>query len=66
MHNNQGWQKRHAIQIVSQLPENIDDALAVLSYARDLVTSFLAIDDDRVEGLVSDNVRAFPASANSR
>jgi hypothetical protein len=70
MNNNTGWQKRHAIQIVSQLPENVEDALAVLDYARDLVTDFLAAEAedvaDRVEGRASANVSAFPASCSSR
>lgn len=34
--------KRLAIQIVAQLPEGEDDALAVLEYAKTLVRSFLA------------------------
>lgn len=55
--------RRQAIQIVSQLPDNTADALAVLNHARDLVTGFL--DDAGAPGL-SDNVTAFPASSNSR
>lgn len=35
------WRRRQAIQIASQLPENMDDALAVLEHARDLVINFL-------------------------
>lgn len=69
MPNKQGWRKRHAIQIVAQLPENVEDALAVLAHARDLVTAFLATDaeerEERVEGRASANVREFPASCNS-
>lgn len=40
----ESWRKRHAILIVSQLPENHDDAVAVLAYARELVDGFLADD----------------------
>jgi hypothetical protein len=35
------WQKRHAIQIVAQLPEGKDDALRVLEEAKTLVESYL-------------------------
>jgi hypothetical protein len=35
------WHKRHAIQIVAQLPENKNDALKVLAYAKELVEEFL-------------------------
>lgn len=67
MAKNKGWQKRHAIQIASQLPENVEDALAVLNYARFLVTDFLGADKDALaEGRASATVKAFPASANSR
>ncbi len=37
----EAWQRRHAIQIAAALPENREDALAVLELARDLVESFL-------------------------
>jgi hypothetical protein len=37
-----GWRRRHALQIVAQLPENHDDAIAVLELARELVDGFLA------------------------
>lgn len=36
-----GWLKRQAIQITAQLPENTDDALAVLEHAKALVEGFL-------------------------
>lgn len=36
------WLKRQAIQIAAQLPENRDDALAVLEYASQLVSEFLS------------------------
>jgi len=35
------WLKRQAIQVAAQLPEDRDDALRVLDYARELVTEFL-------------------------
>lgn len=36
------WLKRQAIQVVMQLPDDEREALRVLDYARQLVTSFLA------------------------
>ena len=39
--------RRHAIQIVAQLPETQADALLILDAARDFVMKFLA--DDEVE-----------------
>lgn len=41
---NEGWKKRQAIHIASQLPENTEDALAVLRYAMELVTEYLSED----------------------
>ena len=38
----EAWHKRHAVMIASQLPDNEEDALAVLDAARQLVTGFLA------------------------
>lgn len=35
------WLRRHAVQIAAQLPEDRDEALAVLQYCRDLVVTFL-------------------------
>ncbi len=47
----EAWRKRHALQIAAQLPENPEDAEAVLNYTRDLLTSFMnarsAQDDQR-------------------
>lgn len=54
------WRKRHAIQIASQLPENIEDALAVLDYVRELVTVFL--NEDRPKG---DQARVLAFSRSS-
>lgn len=41
------WHRRHAIQIVAQLPENPKDALQVLELARQLVEGFLCADQPR-------------------
>lgn len=40
------WQKRQALQIVAMLPDDSDEALAVLGYARRFVHDFLARQDD--------------------
>lgn len=37
----EAWRKRLALQVVQQLPEDQEDALAVLSYAKELVTGFM-------------------------
>ena len=36
-----GWQRRHAVQIVAALPESTEDALLVLALAQELVLTFL-------------------------
>lgn len=36
------WRRRHAIHIVSELPNRDQDALIVLRLAKQLVTDFLA------------------------
>lgn len=62
-----GWLKRQAIQITAQLPENTDDALAVLEHARALVEGFLSDQPalERERPVVA--VLSFPAaSASSR
>jgi hypothetical protein len=41
------WRRRHALQIVAQLPENHDDAIAVLELAKELVNGFLAGEDEQ-------------------
>jgi uncharacterized radical SAM superfamily protein len=35
------WQRRQALQIAAMLPDDPNDALQVLSYARELVEKFL-------------------------
>lgn len=61
----EGWQRRHAIQIVAQLPENTADALLVLEFAKELVERFLAPGDQRLRLVSSADVTAFPAASNS-
>jgi hypothetical protein len=31
------WRRRHAFQIASQLPDSLEDALAVLAYAQEII-----------------------------
>ena len=38
------WLRRHAVQLAAQLPEDTEQALAVLDYARVLVETFLSED----------------------
>jgi hypothetical protein len=38
----EAWQRRHAVQIAAQLPDNPEDAIRVLEYARELVRDFLS------------------------
>jgi hypothetical protein len=35
------WHKRHALNVVAQLPENVSDALQILECAKELVENFL-------------------------
>lgn len=49
------WHKRHALQIVMQLPEATEDALLVLEAAREFLTTFLAA--GKPEGAVLTIVR---------
>ena len=39
------WLKRQAIQITAQLPENIEDSLRVLDYAKELIEGFFRESD---------------------
>jgi len=39
--NTDGWARRHAVQIVSALPEDAAEALLVLELARELISSFM-------------------------
>jgi len=38
----EAWHRRQAIQIAAALPETIEDAILVLSLARELVETFLS------------------------
>ena len=40
------WHRRHAMMIAGQLPEDREDALAVLGAVTDLVQGFLAAGDE--------------------
>jgi hypothetical protein len=59
------WQRRHAVQIVAQLPEKTDDALAVLELARELVEGFLAGPGYRLRVVTAGDVMAFSAASSS-
>ena len=52
--------RRHAIMIVSQLPDNTAEALTVLDYARHLVTEFL----DEPSAGTSAKSKTLPAPSN--
>ena len=52
--------RRHAIMIVSQLPDNTAAALTVLDYARHLVTEFL----DEPSADTSAKSKTLPAPSN--
>lgn len=61
-----GWKRRQAVQIVSQLPEKPEDAMEVLELAKLLVQSFLMETQPTLVLERTAEVRAFPASASSR
>jgi hypothetical protein len=44
MTNNEAWHRRHAIHIVSELPDDYQDAIAVLRLAIEVVEKFLIPD----------------------
>jgi hypothetical protein len=56
------WQRRHAIQIVAQLPDNPRDALLVLELAKQFVEGFLVVDQPRK----SAEVKLISASCKER
>lgn len=60
----EGALRRHALNIVSRLPDNPIEALRVLDYARELVDDFLAVDLPRRPSLVL--VRTSDGSDGSR
>lgn len=43
------WLRRQAVQLVAQLPENEEEALKILSHARELVLRFIGNDVGRWE-----------------
>lgn len=57
MSEDNGWRRRHALHVVTQLPDNTDDALEVLRLAREVVERFL------VEPTQAPLVRAAPTLA---
>lgn len=40
--HNDAWRRRHAIQMAAQLPDQYDDAVAVLGLLKEIVDNFLA------------------------
>lgn len=59
--HNHEWRKRHALQIASQLPEQHDDALAIMALVQELVDGFLAPPKDgrrKPQGAVLVRLRA--------
>ena len=66
MPEDQNWRRRQAIQIVAQLPEGTEDALAVLDLAKELVDGFLRGGQPARPLTAVAAVVAFPASSNSR
>lgn len=64
--HNQAWRRRHAIQMAAQLPENHEDALAVLALLKELVDSFLAPEADEPRRLDQEgSLVAFPGSSSA-
>jgi hypothetical protein len=47
MTKEEGWHRRHAVMLASQLPEKAEDGLIILRLATQLVTGFLAGPEDR-------------------
>lgn len=58
------WRRRLAIQIVSELPEDADEALRVLAYAKELVEKFV-IADRHMNGNQEAAVLPFPAVSSA-
>lgn len=60
------WLRRQAVQIVAQLPENEQDALQIIAYARELQAQFIGHDIGRRELRALRLVSSFEdAAANS-
>lgn len=61
-----GWKRRHAIQIAAQLPDDPADALAVLELAKALVVGFLLSSQPSLAVVdVSAEVVTFSAAATN-
>jgi hypothetical protein len=54
MNKRNTWLRRHAVQLAAQLPEDAEQALAVLDFARILVETFLS--GDHAPGLSSGGI----------
>lgn len=62
----QGWHRRQALQIASQLPDNPDDAWAILEIVGDLVRFFAGPDPKPPDGGDDDHaVLRFPGGPSS-
>lgn len=62
----QGWHRRHAVQIAAALPENIEDARIVLKLVGELVDGFLDKGEEGAQARDRDGVLVvFPAPAAS-
>jgi len=62
----EAWLRRQAVQIAAQLPEDPDDAMAVLELTKTLVETFLKA-PPQADLALDRSVLAFPAaSSNSR
>ena len=63
MPDDKGWMRRHAIQIAAQLPEDPNEALAVLELAKQLVRGFLMEGQTRAPLPERADVVRFPAAS---
>jgi hypothetical protein len=55
------WHRRHAIALAGQLPDNTADALLVIEALKELVDTFLSVEDE--EPRQAANVLPFGASS---
>lgn len=62
----EAWLRRQAVQIAAQLPEDPEDAIAVLELTKSLVETFLKPPQADLALERSADVVAFPASSSSR
>jgi|DEB3_MinimDraft_2_1074329.scaffolds.fasta_scaffold45894_2 hypothetical protein len=61
MSGNKKWQRRQAIQIAAQLPEDTKDALQVLELAKEIVEGFW--EDQERERVVRPSLAAVPRTS---